>query len=177
MLALTSYTFIIVQISNTFHNTLDFHFFFLKERQLKNQNSDFFSPEFITRFNLELQQQFVQRANQAFESSRQTEVRLYLFGPFCRTRWRPQVRTRGLTRAASETETAFLRTQADSEKTRRCNVFKLTACEVKTQRRNKDVKYAIKKFRVAAAQRSQPVILSPVPLQLPVPESSACSGS
>lgn len=50
-----------------------------------------------------------------------------------------------------------------------------TACEVKTQRRNKDVKCAIKKFLVAAAQRSQPVISQsrPVPVPVPVPESSA----
>lgn len=33
--------------------------------------------------------------------------------------------------------------------------FKLTAREVKTQRRNKDMTYAIKKLRVAAAQRRQ----------------------
>lgn len=82
-----------------------------------------------TCFRLDLQQQPVQRAHAHPHSSmlplNQAEVRTYLFGPVYSTPWRSQVRTRVLTCTAIETETAFLRTQAALERTRRWNISNL----------------------------------------------------
>lgn len=54
---------------------------------------------------------------------------------------------------------------------------KRTAREAKTHRSSKDITYAIKRVRVAGAQRREMEKLSPVPFDPSVPESSACSGS